>query len=465
MHVFLNQSLIQANHSLEQLDSLVAVVDLSCSELVDRGVVSLELACLEEGDRILYQCHRGQLRQILVVVKLLLTGLNVSFELSDAPLHLVFGHEDRAKHELVILQVVQLFKVIDSLGMASISSFFKLGSLFDRFKNSIDFKDLVLEPHLDMNERIGHHARQIVIILFQLLILCVLEEKLLLRKLALLRQVLLAAKIGVDLGAVSHDRVQLVVVEELVKAAGTRIVLLVLLVHDRDVIDELGQERLHALHSARKLHYLVEGTTNLLLFHSTVDLEVALESLERGCRVEVFGVQPVQLLINILLRENEDLEFFRLDEIWALGHLLDEHAQQVAALTQELITVVTEALLLRQGRDVEAGQALYKAVAKGEEVLVSALDLVRLHRGWVDAINHEYEMVAIFDIADHIEVPCELVTVQISTDCDELALPDVLGFFEQSAGVLFALLLELFVFGVTLRRGHHVRAIALLRLR
>ena len=122
MHVFLNQSLIQANHSLEQLDSLVAVVDLSCSELVDRGVVSLELACLEEGDRILYQCHRGQLRKILVVVKLLLTGLNVSFELSDAPLHLVFGHEDRAKHELVILQVVQLFKVIDSLGMASISS-------------------------------------------------------------------------------------------------------------------------------------------------------------------------------------------------------------------------------------------------------------------------------------------------------------------------------------------------------
>ena len=258
---------------------------------------------------------------------------------------------------------------------------------------------------------------------------------------------------------------QLVVVEELVEAACARIVLLVLLVHDGDVVDELGEEGLHALHRPRELHYLVEGTADFLLFHGSVDLEVALESLERGCRVEVFGVQPVQLLINILLRENEDLEFFRLDEIWALGHLLDEHAQQVAALTQELITVVTEALLLRQGRDVEAGQALYKAVAKGEEVLVSALDLVRLHRGWVDAINHEYEMVAIFDIADHIEVPCELVTVQISTDCDELALPDVLGFFEQSAGVLFAFLLELFVFGVTLRRGHHVRAIALLRLR
>ena len=122
-------------------------------------------------------------------------------------------------------------------------------------------------------------------------------------------------------------------------------------------------------------------------------------------------------------------------------------------------------MLLRQGRDVEAGQALYKAVAKGEEVLVSALDLVRLHRGWVYSIDHEHKMVAIFDIADHIKVPCKLITVQISTDRDKLALPDVLGFFEQSAGVLFAFLLELFVFGVTLRRGHHVRAIALLRLR
>ena len=93
-----------------------------------------------------------------------------------------------------------------------------------------------------MNERIRHHARQIIIILLQLLILGVLEEKLLLRKLALFRQVLLAAKIGVDFGAVSHDRVQLVVVQELVETAGTRIVLLVLLVHDCNIIDELGQE-------------------------------------------------------------------------------------------------------------------------------------------------------------------------------------------------------------------------------
>ena len=109
MHVFLNQCLIQADHSLEKLDGLVAVVDLSCSELVDRGVVSLELACLEEGDRVLYKSHRCQLRQILVVVKLLLTCLNVAFELGNATLHLVLGHEDRAEHELVILQIVQLF--------------------------------------------------------------------------------------------------------------------------------------------------------------------------------------------------------------------------------------------------------------------------------------------------------------------------------------------------------------------
>ena len=121
-------------------------------------------------------------------------------------------------------------------------------------------------------------------------------------------------------------------------------------------------------------------------------------------------------------------------------------------------------MLLRQGRNVEAGQAFHKAVAKGEEVLVSALDLVCLHRSRVDAIDHEHKMVAIFDIADHIKVPCKLITMQISTDRDKLALPDVLGFFKQSAGVLFALLLELFVFGVALSSGHRVRAIALLRL-
>ena len=293
MHIFLDQRLIQTDHPLEQLDGLVAIVDLGGGKLVDRGVVSLELARLEEGDRVLDKRHSRQLRQILVVVELLLARFNVALELGDATLHLVFRHKDGAEHELVILQVVQFFQVIDSLGVACISSLFELSTLLYCLKNSIDLEDLVLKPHLDMDERIGHHARQVVIVLLQLLILGVLEQELLLGKLALLWQVLLAAEVGVNLGAVGHDGVQLVVVEELVEAAGARIVLLVLLVHDGDVVDELGEEGLHALHRPRELHYFVEGTADLLLFHGSVDLEVALESLERGRRVEVFGVQPV----------------------------------------------------------------------------------------------------------------------------------------------------------------------------
>ena len=97
-------------------------------------------------------------------------------------------------------------------------------------------------------------------------------------------------------------------------------------------------------------------------------------------------------------------------------------------------------------------------------MLVSTLDLVRLHRGWVNAIDHEHEMVAIFDIADHVKVPRELIAVKIPTDGDKLALFDVIGLLEQPVGVLLALLLELLVFGVALRRGHRVSAGALLRL-
>lgn len=56
-HVFLNQSLIQADNSLEQVDCLLAIVNLSRCELVYRSVISLELARLEEWDRVLHKRH------------------------------------------------------------------------------------------------------------------------------------------------------------------------------------------------------------------------------------------------------------------------------------------------------------------------------------------------------------------------------------------------------------------------
>ena len=57
-------------------------------------------------------------------------------------------------------------------------------------------------------------------------------------------------------------------------------------------------------------------------------------------------MEPIQLFIDVLLREDEHLEFFRLNEVGALGDLLDKHAQQVAALLQKFITITAKALLL-----------------------------------------------------------------------------------------------------------------------
>ena len=57
-------------------------------------------------------------------------------------------------------------------------------------------------------------------------------------------------------------------------------------------------------------------------------------------------MEPIQLFIDVLLREDEHLEFFRLNEVGALGDLLDKHAQQVATFLQKFITITAEALLL-----------------------------------------------------------------------------------------------------------------------
>ena len=55
MHVFLDECLVEADHALEQVDRLLAVVDLSGRELVNRGVIGLEFARLEERDRVFDQ--------------------------------------------------------------------------------------------------------------------------------------------------------------------------------------------------------------------------------------------------------------------------------------------------------------------------------------------------------------------------------------------------------------------------
>ena len=101
---------------------------------------------------------------------------------------------------------------------------------------------------------------------------------------------------------------QLVLVEELVKAAGTCVVLFVLLVHDADVFNELVKEASHALGRSNKLHDLVEGAVRLCVAYGPMDLIVLLIAFQRRRWVEVFVTEPIELLIDVLLGEHKDLE-------------------------------------------------------------------------------------------------------------------------------------------------------------
>lgn len=216
VHVFLDQSLVESDDSLEQANGLLTVVDLGGRELIDGGVVGLELASLEERYGVLDERHGRQLGQVLVIVQALLARLDAAFEFDYAPLDLILGHENGADHELVVLQVVELFEVVDSLRVARAPPFFQLMSLLYGLKNCIKLQNLVLEPHFDVNKRVGQRLRQIIKIFLELRVLRILEEKLFFWQLILFRQVLLTAEIHVDFRAIGKDRVQLVVVQELV---------------------------------------------------------------------------------------------------------------------------------------------------------------------------------------------------------------------------------------------------------
>ena len=76
-------------------------------------------------------------------------------------------------------------------------------------------------------------------------------------------------------------------------------------------------------------------------------------------------MEPAELFIDILLREDKDLEFLRLNKVGALGDLLDKHAQQITALFEELIAITAKALLLGKCGKVKTREPLHEAVAKG----------------------------------------------------------------------------------------------------
>lgn len=125
---------------------------------------------------------------------------------------------------------------------------------------------------------------------------------------------------------------EFVVVKELIEGIGSCVVLLILLVHNRDVVDKFGEEGLHPFDRGCELHNFVERSIQLCLGEGAVDLEVLLKASQSRRRVKVFVVQPVKLLVDILVREHEHLKLFRLHQIRTFRHLLDEHAKQVATL-------------------------------------------------------------------------------------------------------------------------------------
>lgn len=125
---------------------------------------------------------------------------------------------------------------------------------------------------------------------------------------------------------------EFVVVKELIEGIGSCVVLLILLVHNRDVVDKFGEEGLHPFDRGCELHNFVERPIQLCLAEGAVDLEVLLKASQSRRRVKVFVVQPVKLLVDILVREHEHLKLFRLHQIRTFRHLLDEHAKQVATL-------------------------------------------------------------------------------------------------------------------------------------
>jgi len=117
----------------------------------------------------------------------LFASLDVIFTIDYPLLDLFTAHKDGADHKLVVLQIVKLFQVVDTLSMPGVPSLFKFVPLFNRFQDCINLQNLVLEPHLDVDERVCQRVWKIVKISFKLRIFGVLEQELLFRQLLFLR--------------------------------------------------------------------------------------------------------------------------------------------------------------------------------------------------------------------------------------------------------------------------------------
>jgi len=68
-HIFLDQGLVKANYTLEQINCLLTIIDLCGRELVNRCVVRLKLACLKEWYGVLHERHSRKLGQVFVIIE------------------------------------------------------------------------------------------------------------------------------------------------------------------------------------------------------------------------------------------------------------------------------------------------------------------------------------------------------------------------------------------------------------
>ena len=154
---------------------MFAVVDLCRCELVHGMVVSLELARLEKWNRVFNKTHCSQLSQIFVIIQTLFASLYILFQFDYPPLNLVPAHKDGTDCKLVVLQIVKLLEVVNTLLVSGTATFFEFVPLFNSFQDCIDLQNLILEPHLNVDERVSQRVGKIVKISLKFCILGVLE--------------------------------------------------------------------------------------------------------------------------------------------------------------------------------------------------------------------------------------------------------------------------------------------------
>jgi len=171
---------------------------------------------------------------------------------------------------------------------------------------------------------------------------------------------------------------QLILVEKLIQRRRLRIILLILLLHNLNVVDEFEQKVLHPFGGRLESNNLMVGLAEVTFGYLPQNSIKTHISLQARLNVEFFPLEPRKLFVYVLLWEHEDLKFFRFEQIGTLCQLFDKLAQQVHPLVQKIFLFVSKGALFWQSWDVEAWKSFRKGISQSQKVLISALNLERL---------------------------------------------------------------------------------------